>query len=452
MRVPLPKGLEGVEGLPRTRRLLQNCWNNNKGELIGRPGLTELNTTGRVARGQFTWDDSLYQVVSQDLIKITDTGAFTVVGTIAGVENVKVDVTFTQAVIVVAADDGKTYTLDDADVLADISGNPNMVPNRDLAQINGRIVYIPFNGDPAYFSDIGDAGSIQPESFFDAEILPDKNNSVFNFKETLYIGGTDSIELFLDTGATPTPFRRIDRANITNGVIGGVLEYNETFLFIGREKNQGFGIYAIDQGYAPKMSNEAIDLILSEQTEIELENATAARFKWRGYDVATFQFGNRSFAFFAGNWSVFDSVVNGISKPWRAGFITQFRGTYYTAFEDKIGFLDKVNTDYDEKITRIIDTGLEQEDNEWLSIQSIDLGISQGFSRTEGSVALRMSRDGLTYGEPLYRELGDLGQYAKILSWNYPGGLGAYEGFVGIRIYTTEDLPFSNDYLTLRPR
>ena len=284
-------------------------------------------------------------------------------------------------------------------------------------------------------------------SFFDAEELPDKNNTVFNFKNTLYIGGTDSVELFKDTGASPNPFQRISGARIPNGYIGGLIEYNETFLFLGREKDQDFGIYAIGQGLAPKISNHAIDLVLSTYNQDELASAIGGRIKWRGYDIATFTLPRDSFGFYAGNWFVLDTVFDGVSEPWGGGFITQFDGKYYTAYEDKIGVFAKVNTDYGESITRIIDTGYEQEDNDYFSCQSIDLGISQGYSNTDGSVALFLSRDNVTYGDPMYRDLGSLGDYKDHLTWNEAGGMGAYNGFMGVRIYTTEDVDFSADHL-----
>lgn len=448
-RIPFPEGVVGVENVPRTRRSLQNCFNNLDGKIISRPGITELSTTSRVARGQFVWNGALYQVTSTDLIKITNTatGAFSVIDTIAGTEVIETAIGFNEAVIVVKGVAGAIYTLDDSDVVTDISGNANFVPCTDVAHIDGRFVYIPFDGDPAFFSDVGAAGTVQALSFFDAEELPDKNNSVFNFKNTLYIGGTDSFELFRDTGASPNPFQRISGARITNGYIGGLIEYNETFLFLGREKDQDFGIYAIGQGLAPKISNEAIDLILTTYDQDELAAATGGRIKWRGYDIATFRLARDSFGFYAGNWFILDTVFDGVSEPWGGGFITQFEGQYFTAFEDKIGVFARVNQDYGESITRIIDTAFEQEDNDFFSCQSIGLGISQGFNSAVGSVAIFLSRDNVTYGQPLYRNLGDIGEYATHLTWNEPGGMGAYDGFMGIRIYTTEDVEFSADHL-----
>jgi len=596
MRVPFPKGLEGISNLPRTKRSLLNCYNNGQGNVVSRQGISLLSNPGGVARGGFTWNGELYNVYSQQLIKVTDTGtgATEVIGIISGSDVIRTATGFNDAVIVVKGgsiytlsnstvqisiisvidvsslaefihfgtgpDVGNTVTLsgfssssynvtgivtalannpatltaitsvtdnsgiavfnysgsspaigetvtisdfitntlyntigivtsatgmsfeissisfgsdetgsfviastfqideisfisDDtgsfALVLSDISSNPEFVPCNDVTHINGRFVYIPSSGDPAFFSDVGVAGSVQPLSFFDAEELPDKNNAVFNGKNTLYICGTDSIELFRDVGSTPNVFVRVTGGRILNGFIGGLLEYNNTFLFIGREKDQDRGIYAIAAGSAPKISNEAIDTILSDYTIEELSNAITGRIKHHGNDIATFTLARDSFAFFGGNWFILETIEDDISRPWSAGFITQFKGDYYTAFSDRLGKFGDVNNDYGSKITKRMNIGLEQEDGNNFSFQSLELGISQGFNDSVGSVGLRTSDDNVIYNDFSFEKTGDIGEYGQKLIWSYPGGLGTYPGFFGAEIYTTDDINFSADHLIL---
>lgn len=450
-RIDFPVGSEGTEDLPRTRRDLHNCFNNGVGRIIARPGISTIKTgTGGVARGNFEWNGSLYQVQSENLEKITNliTGESTTIGTVAGSGNVETAIGFNTAVIVDPG--GNLYTLDKSDVLVDISGNANFVPCRDVAHMNGRFIYIPFDGDPAFFSDVGAAGTVQALSFFDAEELPDKNNSVFNGKNTLHIGGDNSWEKFRDTGASPVPYTRITGSRILNGYIGGLLEYNNTFLFIGREKDQDRGIYSIVQGGAAKISNERIDLLLSTYSDGELALAVSGRIKWRGYDLATFALGRDSFGYLGGHWFFLDTIINDVSLPWTAGFIAQFEGTYYTAHSDNIGKFADVNTDYGDRSTHIIDMAIEQEEADNFTIQSVELGVSQGFNASVGSIAVLMSRDNVTYpGQALYRNLGAIGQYDQKLVWNPPGGMGGYRGFAGLRIYTTEDIKFSFDFVNL---
>ncbi len=447
-RIEFPLGIEGVENLPKTRRDLKNCFNNGQGRVIGRPGIGLISTPGGVARGGFEWNGSLYEIYSQELRKLTNklTGTFSVIGTIAGSAVVETDIGFNDAVIVVRS--GNIYTLDKLDVLTDISGNANFVPCVDVAHINGRFVYIPADGDPAFFSDVGAAGTVQALSFFDAEELPDKNNACFNGKNTLFIGGEDSFQLYRDTGASPVPFINITGSRILNGYIGGLLEFTETFLFVGNEKDQSPGIYGISQGGAVKISNERIDLILSTYSIDELKDTLSGRVKWRGYDFATFTLARDSFAFLGGNWFLLDTIFNDVSSPWGGGHITEFETEYFTAFSDKFGKFERINTDYGERITRIVVLGFEHPDGDWFSCSSIELGIAQGFNDKVGSVSIAMSRDGVLFPKEIFENTGDIGEYESKLRFEYMGGLGTYEGFMGVRFKTTEDIDFSLDSIS----
>ena len=441
--VQLPLGLQGSEDFPKGRQSLTNCFNTQQGQIIPRPGIAAIVTVAGVARGQFVWNDSLYQIFGTVLSKVTnvDTGARTTIGTIVGNAVTHTAVGFNTATIVV--ENGEIYTLDKSDVLVTISVNANFVPCRTLAHIDGRFIYIPFNGDPAFFSDVGAAGTVGTFSFFDAEELPDENRTVFNFNGTLYIGGTDSLELFRNTGASPNPFQRITGARISNGFIGALLEYGETFLFIGREKDQDFGIYAITQGRAQKISNQIVDLLLADSTLANREAAISVRFKWRGFDIAAFTIAGTTVAFNAGQW-FFMSTINNVADAgvFGADFVTQFQGQYYVAFDSEVGRLEKINTDYGVKFIQIIDLGFQEPDNNKFGAQSLDVQVTQGFSSVAGSVGLFISRDNVLYTDGVFRNLGDLGEYFSKIEFNYPGGLGIFQGFMGVRLQTSSGITF----------
>jgi hypothetical protein len=452
-KVDFPKGLDGAESLPQTRTALENCFNNNQGQILPRPGITTLGSNQtNLARGSFTWNGSLYFVFGQDLLKVTDilTGATTVIDTIAGSSVIKAVIGFNEVVIM--AKDFALYALDKMDFLIDITNNQNFQSVTDVAFIDGRFVYIPTNGDPAFFSDVGVAATVQPLSFFDAEELPDLNNAVFNFANTLYIGGTDSFELFRDTGGTPNPFTRISGARHRYGFIGALLEYTNSFLFLGREKDQDFGFYAIGPGQTAKISNAFIDKILTNYAPEELAACIPGRLKWRGYDIATFTLPRDAFGFYQGNWFRLSTLVGGFPRPWLGGYITQFEGRYYTSSVRSIGRFDNINTDFGERIGKTIDLGFKHPNNERFSCQCVEFGISQGFNAEVGTVGLFISRDNRVYGPAIYRSLGALGEYNAKLSWNSSGGMGNYDGFMGLRIYSTGDLVFAADSLFLNIR
>lgn len=451
-KVAFPNGFEGTEKLPRTNRTLQNCFNNGNNRVIQRPGITAITTKTGTARGNFEWNGALYMLFSTSLIKITnvETGASSVIGTVSGSDAIQTAVGFTEAVIVVPG--GTIYTLDTSDVLTDITNNTNFEACNDVVFVDQRFIYIPTSGDPAFFSDTGAAGTVQSTSFFDAEVLPDKNTAAYVLNGRLSIMGTDSIETYTNTGASPVPFQRITGANIPVGFIAGLVDYGTTFFFIGRKKDQSPGIFSIAQGSAPQISNERIDLLLSTYTEGELTEAIPGRIIWRGYDIATFALRRDSFGFLNGNWFILETIFDERSSVWGAGFITEFEGTYFTAFESRIGKFDQVNTDYGEFSTKVIGMALDDPEDDFSSIQAIQLGISQGFNSATGTAGIRMSDSNVQFGPQLFFDLGSIGDYTDKLEWNPAGGLGMYHGFAGFEIRCAADINFSADFLRIDAR
>jgi hypothetical protein len=385
-QIPFPEGLSEVGNLPKSRKSLCNCFNNGAGSIISRPGIDFLSTLPGVSRGQFVWNNSLYVVSSRQLLKVTDTitGSTEVIGAISGNSLVETAIGFNTAVIVVRG--GDIFTLDKLDNIVQVPNslpeNLPFVPCDAVTHINGRFVYIPSDGSlPAFFSDIGKGGTAQPASFFDAEELPDQNTTTFNLRNTLYIGGTDSFELFRDTGASPVPFQRLTGGRLDYGYIGGLVAYSDTYVFIGREKDQNFGIYAINQGKADKISNEAIDAILATVDLEEMSDAITNRIKWRGYDILTFKVGNNSFGLFQGNWFMLSVMDDGLETPWRGGFIDQFNGSYYSSSASSFGLISDSNTEYGKPIQRCIDIPFQNPENDWFAAQSIEMSVSQGFNQ-----------------------------------------------------------------------
>lgn len=443
--IDFPQGLNGTAGLPATNTALKNCF-NALGPIIQRPGILALGNTGKVARGAFEWNGSLYEVASTSLLKINTDGTHTVIGTIAGTTSISVAVGFNDAVIVVKGGNG--YLLNKSDVITQIT-SVNYLPSSSVTHMNGRFIYIPTDGTPAFFSEVGAGGAILSSSFFDAEELPDLNEVCFNFRNVLYIGGTDSFELFRDYGIATVPYRRLN-ARIDSGYIGGLLEYNSTYLFIGREKGQNVGIYSIGQGVAPKISNEYIDTILDTYTESELATCISGRIKWHGFDIATFTLARHSWGFLGGNWFELDTRVGGENAPWQAGYIVEFGLKYYSFNASDIGVFDAINTDHGNPFERLINGVFESESD--FSVQRLEYRLSQGYNSDVGSVGLQVSDTNVLFGPVFHQLTGALGGYSEKLEWNYPGGLGLYDGLFAYRLSTSEDIDFSATKLMIEER
>lgn len=453
-RFQLPKGTQGIDKLPETNQLLQNVFHTHdaSNSIISRFGIEGISVPGGTCRGGFNWNGSLYYVYSQELRKITnvDTGAFTPIGTILGD-----DLVFSAegaVTIAIVARGSASYTLDKSDNLVDTSSNPNFVLFVSVTAINGRAIYVPVVGDKTVFSDVGEFGTIGALSFFDAEVRPDETVFCFTLDNYLYLMGTQSVERFKDTGVGTNPFKRVGSA-FDYGFIGGFLEVDEAVIFVGRKRNQSPGIFAMDANRVEKLSNPPIDKILTTYTDQELTETISGRINQLGFDIATLAFRRDSLLFFGGDWSLLDTVINEMSRPWSGGFIVEFDNRYYSGFQDKLGFFDDVNFDYGDRITRIIETSLSQENMEYMTGAELELGISQGFNEGEReSIGLQTTEDGVLYGPVIFEDLGLIGQYAQKLVWAPPGGLGTYQGFMGIRLITRENVVFNADHLIIRGR
>jgi len=444
----LPSGLEGTDKLPRTKTELRNMFQTESGLNISRPGIPLIATVGGVCRGGFKWNGNLYYVYSQELRKITDreTGAFTVIGAIAGSQEIDSAEGKNQTVIIVKGED-ITYTLDKSDNLVPVSGESNFVAFSSVTHLNNIFVYVLADGSKVVFSDSGDGGTISALSFFVPGVLPDVSKVAFVLKNYLYIAGTDSVERFKDTGASPNPFRRVG-GSFDIGFIGGLVQGTDTFLFVGRERGQTPGIFAVSSQSWQKISNEPVDLILSTYTELELSQTIPGRINWLGsYDFATFELRRDSLLFYQRRWSLTDTVIDGVSRPWLGGFIVAIDNEYFSGSDDRLGKFDDVNFDYGNRITRIQRGALVPGNSKHFTVASLELGVSQGFNSNEvQSVGLRTSENGQLFGPTVYKKLGLTGQYSKKLIWN---GVGGYQGAMIYELVTTQNVTFNSDYLDI---
>jgi len=443
----LPIGLEGTDKLPRTNTELRNMLNNGDGLTISRPGIPLIASVGGVARGGFEWNGNLYYVYSQELRKFTDrkTGAFSVIGTIEGPQEIDSAIGDNEAVIIVKG--GKSYTLDKTDMLVDTSGNANFAPFSSVTHYRQRFVYVLADGTVFKFSDVGAGGTINALSFLKSAL---ESRVAFVLKDYLYIAGSNETIRYKDTGVFPTPYREVG-GSFDIGFIGGLVEADQSFIFVGRKRGQSPGIFEMGSSQVIKISNEAVDLILTTYTELELSQTIPGRINWlNSYDFETLELRRNSLLFFEGRWSTTDTVVDNLSRPWLGGYIVEIDNEYFSGSDDRFGKFTDINFDYGNRITRIQKGTISHPDRADFTVASLELGVSQGFNEGEAqSVGLRTSDNGVLFGPTVYRELALKGNYDQKLIWNDPGGLGNYEGFMAYELVTTGNLTFNSDYLVV---
>lgn len=444
MKLPIPKTIRSSKVVPKEREYSVNLFfADNK--LLPRPGVEQLDVevTSGECRGLFVYSERLYGVFGTHLYRYVDNSLVNV-GTIEGTDPIKVAKGFNHAAI--CSPNAGNYTLSKTSVLAEIT-DPDLPTCIDVEVVNGYFIWVPANGDPLIYSAVGDAGDIDPLDFFDAEILPDKNAGVVNFRNDLFVLGEDSIERFRQVGPDDSPFLRVEGGNIPNGYISGKILSERAFLFLGRNKEQGPGFFSMEiSGAAGRISTPAIDEILEREYSLtELHDCKSQRFQWRGFDVYVFTLRRHSFAFVNGNWCFFSSELDQQNlTPWDYQYSVYYNGTFYTAKSGVFGTYSTVNTDAGENIQHSIMTFARHEEKIPFTIDYLTLEVAQGVS-DGGSIAISMSRDGKTYSDRYFIPLGNVGQYEREVEFRVPGGLGQYDGYAGIEIYTTSPISVAID-------
>lgn len=447
--IPLPKGIQGIRDVPKSREHLTNLmWCNES--LIRTPGIGAFAEATGTCRGATSWyvDNNAYFVTGTDLLRVTSAGAVVNLGTIEGAA----DVVFSQGQVnlVIIVKGGKGYRYNALEGLLEIS-DIDYLPSVSADFIDGRHVFIPADGSPAFFSDIDKAGDINPLSFFDAEEVPDGNSAVINLNNQLYILGEQSLEVFRTNVDPDLVFTRREGARVDVGYIGGLTRFGLSAAFIGRRRDEGAKFFVISSGQAQEFSTPAIAEILNEEYSLEeLQACNVVRYEWKNYEAIAFNLTRHTLMFCNGEWFYQDSTLDGLeTDPWRAKGICNVGGQFLVgdSLEAKIGRLGDYQTEYGNDVEFEIRTFARGEREAYLQIGALMLDCLTGQKLTAESIRLSISKDGRSWGDWFPRSLGTTGDYSRLVKWQPPGGFGVKENFLGIRLRSTADVKFSMEAL-----
>lgn len=438
-RVPVPSGLQSIPELPRLREAVYNMIRFGDA-LIPRPGIVQTHDGFGAARGSVEVTGVAHFIMGQQLIRLLQDGTTQVLGDVFGTGRLNIDQGLPGAVLVDSTG-GSAYVLTQSSYQQ--ITDSDFVRAQDVAYIDGYYVFVPLDGSQLFYSDIADPMSYDPANFFDAEMLPDRNVGVRNHRGDLYVMGEESTEVFRTTGDTQQPFARVGGAMIEIGLVAAHVEVPGSFAFIGKERDQDYGIFAIAGSSAQRISSPAVDNLLQEYSYDELRTAFANRFQHRSVDVVTWHLPHHTLAYY-GDWAIFQTDTVGQDEaPWIASSLLFRRGDYLVATNDgRLGRMDGLQ-DCGLDFAKGFDTFIRSGRGANLRLSSLELDCLTGQEATDYRVGLELSDDGLVWGPRFWMPLGITGRYRQRICFQYPGGLGKFESFAGIRIRSTEPVTFA---------
>lgn len=446
MMIPLPKTIRGSKVLPKQNEYLLNLINIGDW-LVSRPAATLVTAKAGEARGSFVFRGVYYAVFGDKLYRDL---VLTEVGTIAGSGTIRYAAGFNHAVIVTGTAVGN-YTVVGS-TLTQIT-DPDLPACSDVTFIDGRFLFTPSNGDPVIYSDVGDGGSIGALSYFDAESLPDGNKLVENIKNDIFVGGEASFERFRNSGPTTNPFVRVPNAMVSVGYVGGKIATKDSMIFLGKDKDAGYAFYLFAEGTAQIISTDTINELLNlpgNYTPTQLAAVKSQRFNWRGADCYAFELPDRTLLFQGGKWSYVDSGITGLLllSTWGFYSATLFDGIWYVQGHAGLYKLAVASEDSTGKFSRQIVTFARSAEEDVMSVSEMRLGVTNGVGA--GTIGLSLSKNGKLWSPPFYRSMGAVGEHDQELIWNGAGGLGMFDGYMGLAFYTTAAVEIAIDSLVAK--
>jgi hypothetical protein len=435
------------------------------------PGLKLLNTVGNgPIRGlwAFSPDDGTGFVVSgTQLYKINNSYTATLLGSVSGTGPVSMADNGTQLFI---ACNGPSY------IYNSITGGFGQITDPDfpgavtVAYLDGYFVFNEPNSQKLWVTQLLDGTSIDPLDFASTEGSPDGLLAVVsNFRE-VWAFGTNSIEVWFDSGATDFPLQRIQGAFNELGCAApySVAKMDNGLFWLGRDR-RGQGIVYRANGYTgQRISTHAVEWQIQQYSN--MSDAIGYTYQQDGHSfyVLVFPTANTT-------W-VYDVATQAWHERagWNNGFFTRHRGNCQMAFNNKILIGDFENgnvyafdlTDYSDnnsiqkwlRTWRALPTGqnnlkrtaqhslqldiesgvglngsmiaetiyLLTENNEYLITENGDYLISDETTPiTQGSdpqVMLRWSDDGgHTWSNEHWAPIGKIGEYYRRVFWRRLG-------------------------------
>ena len=452
--IPIDSGFYEFSTLPLATQRCINWYVNTNTEqtvttsnLFGIPGLFELIKPSDIynLRGCHVMAGIPYFVIGPflySLDRVTDTFgvetfSVTIKGAVTGTSRVSMADNGTQLCIVVPGSSSYILTSDgDFNLIVDSNFDG---PASSVVFIDGYFVFTTSDGKKFFNSPLLDGRGLPTGTaynaldFSTAEADPDQIRGAINYKNDLYILGSETTEVFQNTGRDPAPFAPIRGFILNKGLAApfSLIATPNTFVFVGTGVGESPAVWAFTGNSTAKLSTTPIDHILSDLTDTEVSNIFAWSYSEAGSFFVGFQLPETCFVydFVSGKWHerLSHTDEDGVI-PYRVGGSCQAYGRILVGdtIDGRIGEIARnLYTEYGENIRRSLITRPFDNMGNSMFVPAIEVVMESGSgnaSSEDPMIRLSWSDDGgRTYNNELQRPIGKVGEYRNRTIWRRLG-------------------------------
>jgi hypothetical protein len=399
------------------------------------PGLRLVATVGNgPIRGLWSHSGYLYVVSGTGFYQMTSAYVATLKGTVTGTGPVSMADNGTQ-LFIACNPDGFIYNYN-TDVFAQIT-DPDFEGAVNVGYLDGYFVFNQPNSQTVWITSLLDGLSVDPLDFASAEGSPDGLVSLIVDHRELWLFGTDSTEVWYNSGEADFPLTRIQGAFNEIGCVApySVAKLDNGIFWLGADA-RGQGIVYRANGYTgQRVSTHALEYAI--QSYGTISDAVAYTYQQEGHAFYVLTFPT------AGKTWVYDVAVNAWHE--RAGFLNgdfvRHRSNCQAAFNNvpHVGDFENGSV-YVLDLSVYADNGVPQKWlRSWRAIPTgqndlkrtthhslqLDCETGVGLLTGQGSapqVMLRFSDDGgHTWSNERWVSIGGIGGYATRAIWRRLG-------------------------------
>lgn len=290
------------------------------------PGITEVVTVGTgPIRGLYPLGGYLYVVSGNEFYRVTTGYVATLLGTISGTSPVVMADNGTQ-IFIAANPDGYIYNAS-TQTFAQITDEdfPGAVA---VGYLDGYFVFNEPDSQRVWVTSLLDGTSIDPLDFASAEGSPDGLVSLIIDHREAWLFGTNSVEVWYNSGDADFPLARIQGAYNEIGCIApySVAKMDNSVFWLGADA-RGQGIVYRANGYqGQRVSTHAVEYAIQQYGD--LSDATAYTYQQDGHAFYVLNFTN------ADTTWVFDAATGSWHEraAYRNGDFKRHRGNNHARF------------------------------------------------------------------------------------------------------------------------
>jgi hypothetical protein len=396
--------------------------------LFSAPGLASFASVGSgPIRGMHVMDGVLYVASGGEIYRVSSAGTATLIGPIP-------------------ADPGPVYMVDNG-VQIFLVTNPNgyIVTSTTITAITdydfpgaASCAYLDGYGifnDPDtgrfYITGLNDFSAVDALDFATAESSPDDILRVFVDHRELWLFGSDSIEIWVNTGNADFPFERQPGTILERGTASGasVAKMDSSVFWLGSDK-----IIYRAQGYQPvRISTHPIEQAIAGYSTISDAEAFCYTLDGHAYYVLTFPTEGATWVYDASTqqWHERDSRASDVSLGrWRAQSYAYCYGKHLVG-DFTTGTVWEMSpfvyAEGDEDLVRMVQFPplYAEGKRAFMSSLEVDMEVGVGLSSGQGSapqIMLQWSDDGgNTWSNEHWRDIGGIGNYRTRVTWERLG-------------------------------